>query len=285
VRSLISAYLVRLACVLILAGHTVNAEQPVIDAHVHTIFDGKSKTPEALMREWHEAGVVGGIAHLNQQGEGAGTWPGLNIVQCIGVGAVIRPAVVEKGIRSGRFKCIKVYLGYAHRYAGDPGYQPLYRIAQKYDVPVVFHTGDTYTKTGKLKYSDPLTIDEVAVDFPKTTFVLAHCGNPWIQSAAEVAYKNPNVYLECSAFVIGDLSKMSDEYLRRYMIEPISWIFGYVEDPRKMMFGSDWPLTNVKLYLEAFKRAIPEQYWPVVLHDNAKRVFKMTLPAPSKASP
>jgi uncharacterized protein len=285
VRLAFSACLIRLVTLLIFPGQTIGAQQPVIDAHVHTIFDGKDKTPEALLEQWREAGVVGGIAHLNQQGEGGGSWPGLNIVQCIGVGASIRPAAVEKAIRSGRYKCIKVYLGYAHRYAADPAYQPLYRIAQKYDVPVVFHTGDTYTKTGKLKYADPLTIDEVAVDFPKTTFVLAHCGNPWIQSAAEVAYKNPNVYLECSAFVIGDLSKMSEEYLKRYMIEPISWIFGYVEDPTKMMFGSDWPLTNVKLYLEAFKRAIPEKYWPLVLHDNAKRVFKLNAPTSLKTSP
>ena len=38
----------------------------------------------------------------------------------------------------------------------------------------------------------------------RSTFVIAHCGNPWIESAAEVAYKNPNVYIECSAMLTGD---------------------------------------------------------------------------------
>jgi hypothetical protein len=57
-----------------------------------------------------------------------------------------------------------------------------------------------------VKFSHPLTIDEVAVDHPDITFVIAHAGNPWIESAAEVAYKNPNVYLDGSAFVIGDCS-------------------------------------------------------------------------------
>ena len=102
----------------------------------------------------------------------------------------------------------KIYLGYVHRYAYDPVYRPYYEFAGKYKVPVVFHTGDTASKRAKLKYADPLTVDEVAVDYPNTTFVIAHCGNPWIESAAEVAYKNDNVYLECSALLTGDLSSM-----------------------------------------------------------------------------
>jgi hypothetical protein len=68
-------------------------------------------------------------------------------------------------------------LGYVHRYAYDRQYEPIYRLAQKYDVPVVFHTGDTNSVRAKIKFADPLTIDEVAVDHPKVTFVIAHCGN------------------------------------------------------------------------------------------------------------
>jgi predicted TIM-barrel fold metal-dependent hydrolase len=49
-------------------------------------------------------------------------------------------------------------------YKGHKFYEPAYQLAQKYDVPVIFHTGDTYSVKAKLKYADPLTIDEVAVD-------------------------------------------------------------------------------------------------------------------------
>ena len=118
-------------------------------------------------------------------------------------------------------------------------------------------------------------MDEVAVDHPSTTFVIAHCGNPWIESAAEVAYKNANVYLECSALLTGDLSKMPPEKVETYVVRPISWIFGYLEDPTKLMFGTDWPLTKVGPYIEAYKRAIPKQYWPQVFHDNAAKIFKL----------
>jgi predicted TIM-barrel fold metal-dependent hydrolase len=116
-------------------------------------------------------------------------------------------------------------------------------------------------------------VDEVSVDHRKVNFVIAHCGNPWIESAAEVAYKNPNVYLDGSALLIGDLETMPPEKVDEYVVRPLRWIFGYVEDPTKLMFGTDWPLTSVKPYLKAFQQAIPREHWKAVFHDNALRVF------------
>ncbi|MES2962960.1 MAG: amidohydrolase family protein, partial [Bdellovibrionota bacterium] len=183
-------------------------------------------------------------------------------------------ALLESQLKSGRYGCIKVYLGYIYQYAYDKNYEPAYKLAEKYDVPVVFHTGDTYDVDGLLKYADPLTIDEVAVKHRKVQFVIAHCGNPWIQSAAEVAYKNPNVSLECSALLIGDLSESGPEAVEKLLVEPIRYVFTYVEDPSKLMFGTDWPLIHIKDYLEAYKRAIPKQHWKAVFNDNARRIFK-----------
>lgn len=254
----------------------------IIDAHVHTHFGGgKERTSgielsrDSLLREMREAGVVGGIAHTDGKGGEYTDLRSQNIKHCAGVEATVDARRIEKGLKSGQYGCIKIYLGYVHQYAYDPNYEPAYRLAEKYDVPVVFHTGDTYSSQGKLKYADPLTIDEVAVDHPKVRFVIAHLGNPWIQSAAEVAYKNPNVYLDGSALLIGDLSQLPKEKVKAYVIDPLAWVFGYVEDPSKLMFGTDWPLTRIAPYVEAFKEAIPEEHWNAVFHDNAVRIFKL----------
>jgi len=185
---------------------------------------------------------------------------------------------LDQALTSRKFRCIKIYLGYVYQYANDPAYHPAYRLAAKHGVPVVFHTGDTYSSNGKLKYSDPLTIDEVAVDFPNVTFVIAHAGNPWIQSAAEVAYKNPNVYLEASALLIGDLAAEPKAKIDTYIVKPLSWVFGYIEDPTKVMFGTDWPLTGMATYIDAYKKAIPPEHWAAVFHDNAARVFQLNQP-------
>ena len=140
---------------------------------------------------------------------------------------------------------------------------------------MVFHTGDTYSSRGKLKYADPLTIDEVAVDHRDVRFVIAHAGYPWIQSAAEVTYKNSNVFIEASAFMLGSASTTDQEWVDRYVTQNISWIFGYIEDPSKLLFGSDWPLVDMASYVEAYKRAIPPEHWQAAFHDNAARVFRL----------
>jgi uncharacterized protein len=254
---------------------------PVIDVHIHTEFTGRPEpktgvlqSEAELFRQMREAGVVGAVAHVSDKGENYVDLRNKGIIHCAGAAARPALAVIEAGLRSRKFSCIKIYLGYNHQYAYHPNYEPLYKLAEQFDVPVVFHTGDTYSKTAKLKYSDPLTIDEVAVDHPKVRFVIAHAGNPWIQSAAEVAYKNPNVFIEGSALLIGDLSKLDQDQVNKYMVEPLAWVFGYMEDPSKMMFGTDWPLNDMSAYVNAYKRAIPKEHWQAVFHDNAKRVFK-----------
>lgn len=256
---------------------------PVIDAHMHTAFNGKpepySKIPytmEEMLKEFKAAGIVGAVSHLKRT-NGANYIAELSnygMLQCFGAVANSDLKTLEAGLKDRRFRCIKVYLGYIHQWANHPAYRALYVLARKYKVPVVFHTGDTYSVKGKLKYADPLTVDEVAVDFPDVTFVIAHIGVPWVQTAAEVAYKNPNVYLDGSALVIGDLSRMSEEELDEAMIKPIKWAWDYVEDPTKLMFGTDWPLTEIAPYLKAFKKAIPREHWRKVFYENAARVFQ-----------
>ena len=218
---------------------------------------------------------MGAVAHTSASGQNFHDLKSRKVTYCGGVGDVVDVKRIEDGLKSHKYGCIKVYLGYAHFYAYHPRYESVYRLAEKYDVPVVFHTGDPNSTKAKLKFADPLMIDEVAVDHPKVNFVIAHCGNPWIESAAEVAYKNPNVYIECSALLTGNLDQMPQEKVDTYVVRPIAWVFGYIEDPKKMMFGTDWPLVSMKPYVEAYKRAIPKEHWQAVFHDNAVRVFKL----------
>lgn len=248
----------------------------VIDAHLHTGFE-KPEDRAEFFRQLKAAGVVGAVAHTGNNGKrDYDDLHSSGVIHCFGVGSKFTKSeheILRQGLESGKFSCVKIYLGYIPRYATDPVYEPAYQLAEKYGVPVVFHTGDTLDRDGKVKFADPLTIDEVAVDHRKVTFVIAHCGNPWIESAAEVAYKNPNVYLDGSAFLIGDLSEMPREKIEDYVVKPLRWVFGYVEDPTKLMFGSDWPLTSIQQYLEAFKKAIPSEHWRAVFRENALRVF------------
>src|SRR5262249_25942698 len=101
---------------------------------------------------------------------------------------------LEAGPAAGPGPALKAYLRYLHYAPDHPGYTPYYELAARHRVPFVFHTGDTYSPFAKLRYAHPLQVDDVAVNHPDVRFVLAHLGNPWTRDAAEVIYKNMNVW-------------------------------------------------------------------------------------------
>lgn len=246
----------------------------IIDAHVHLDDLEKEAANPSSWSDFRHQRVVGLVAHASRRDPiPARMVAPIPVIRCAGLSLEVRPKEVEEGLKDGRVQCLKVYLGYVPRYAYDPFYKPFYKLAEKYRVPVVFHTGDTYDKRAKVKYADPLTIDEVAVDHPKVNFVIAHLGNPWFASAAEVLYKNDNVYADTSALMLGDLSKSSKETIEELVVKPVKWVFTYVENPKKFMFGSDWPLLKLAPYIEAIQRAIPAEHWDDVFFANAQRVF------------
>lgn len=110
----------------------------------------------------------------------------------------------EEALRNGKIVGFKVLSGYSHFYPQDKVYHKFYELAVKYDVPVMFHTGDLNDPEGLTlaKYSHPLHLDEVAVKFRKMKIIIAHLGNPWIRDAAFVINKNPNVYADLSGFLL-----------------------------------------------------------------------------------
>ncbi len=248
----------------------------IIDAHVHTRFKSDDRR-QAFFAEMNANGVVGAVAHTGDNGSrGYEDLRSSGVIHCFGIGAKFGKTehqLLDAELASGKFSCIKIYLGYIPKYATDPVYAPAYQLAKKHRVPVVFHTGDTYDRDALLKFAEPMILDEVSVAHRDVTFVIAHCGNPWIETAAEIAYKNPNVYLDVSAFLIGDLNQVSPERMEEYVTKPVRWIFGLVEDPSKVLYGSDWPLAQMGPYIRAIQRAIPLEHWQAVFHDNALKVF------------
>src|SRR5262249_27798603 len=86
---------------------------------------------------------------------------------------------VESALATPQVKALKAYLGYLHYPPNDPRYRPYYELADRFKLPVVFHTGDTYSPQAKVRLAHPLLVDDVAVDHPQVRFVLAHLGNPW----------------------------------------------------------------------------------------------------------
>jgi hypothetical protein len=126
-----------------------------------------------------------------------------------------------------------------------PAHARRLRAGREFDVPVMIHTGDTYDPKGKVKYSHPIEVDEVAVDFRDVTFVICHLGNPWITDAMEVIYKNPNVVGDISGFTLGHF----EERFERFMLQQVNEVVAFAGDPSKLLYGTDWPICDMGSYI------------------------------------
>ena len=154
---------------------------------------------------------------------------------------------MEERIRDGIVKGIKLYPGYDRYAINDPSLESVFRIAAKHDVPVMIHTGDTYSRHAKVRQAHPLLVDDVAVDYPDVKFVMCHLGNPWFHDAAEVLYKNENVYADISGLTLGDFSYEFE----RYMLMRVKDMITYMGDPgRQLLYGTDWPLVGMGGYVK-----------------------------------
>jgi predicted TIM-barrel fold metal-dependent hydrolase len=129
-----------------------------------------------------------------------------------------------------------------------------------------------------VRFAHPLLVDDVAVDHPEVRFVLAHLGNPWLIDAAEVVYKNVNVWADLSGLVIGDVQTFLGEEMRETLNEAAAAIgkaFRYAERPNRFLYGSDWPLAPMAPCRDFIQSAIPSVYHEMVFDENARNLFRL----------
>jgi hypothetical protein len=185
---------------------------------------------------------------------------------------------VEAALAGRQVVALKVYLGYLHFPPDHAGYRPYYELAERYRLPVVFHSGDTYSPRAKLRFAQPLLVDDVAVDHPNVRFVLAHLGNPWLLDAAEVVYKNVNVWADLSGLAVGTAADFTAEERRDALsdgAQAVRRAFLYAERPNRFLFGSDWPLAPLAAYRDFIGDAVPTAHHQQVFHDNARVLFRI----------
>lgn len=176
---------------------------------------------------------------------------------------------VEDKVKEEVFKAFKIFPGYFYFYPQDKVYFPFYKLAEKYDIPVIIHSGITLKKNALLKYSHPIHIDEVATLFPNVKFIMAHLGNPWIQTAKAVLYKNDNVYADLSGLFEGEDYTERKE-VKESILNVINWV-----GVDKLIYGSDWPIVRMDRYIRFIKTTIPREYQKKVFYDNARKVFNL----------
>ncbi len=279
----------------------------MIDAHIHVVPPGMPGTgplhprleePAEIVAGWlREEMARAGVTHaLALGGRSTSDTDPLGVEASLAVAALVPNlyvagvadpsrndpahfARIEAALAQGRIKALKAYLGYLHYEPTHANYRPYYELAERNNLPVIFHCGDTFSTQGKLRYSHPLLIDDVAVDHPKARFVIAHLGNPWMTDAAAVIYKNVNVWADLSGLVVGNEWLQPDEEklagledLRTDVLKAVR----YCERPNRILFGSDWPLVPMKAYSDLVGGWFPDHIRELIFNENAKRLLRMS---------
>jgi uncharacterized protein len=163
---------------------------------------------------------------------------------------------VEQGHRGFKF-----YPVYQHFYPNDPRLYPIYGLLQDAGLPAMFHTGSSTFPGARLKYGDPLFLDDVAVDFPELTIIMSHAGRGfWYDRAFFLARLHPNIHL--------DITGLPPQKLLTYFpeLEILS---------EKVLFGSDWPaITDIAANMAAIRRLpLKEETKKNILGGNATRLL------------
>jgi len=180
------------------------------------------------------------------------------------------PALAEarRLLATGAVRGLKLHPPMQQFFPNDRVAYPLYELCAAARLPVLFHTGHSGIGTGmpggggvRLKYGNPMHVDDVAVDFPEMPIILAHPSFPWQDEALSICLHKPQVYI--------DLSGWSPKYFPATLVQYANTLLKH-----KVLFGSDYPWITPDRWLADFATiAIRDEVRPLILKENAARLL------------
>ncbi|URI11308.1 amidohydrolase family protein [Aquincola tertiaricarbonis] len=147
---------------------------------------------------------------------------------------------------------------------------PLYEVIAEYKLPAIFHSGHSGIGSGmrcggglRLQNSNPMLLEDVAIDFPDMQIVVAHPSWPWQDEAISLAMHKPNIWI--------DLSGWSPKYFPPQLVQYANTL---LKD--RVLFGSDFPLITPERWMKDFEEAgFRDEVKPLILKDNAMRLLRL----------
>ncbi len=165
--------------------------------------------------------------------------------------------VTEHGARG-----LKLLPSYQFYYLNEASLYSLFARAQELKIPVLIHIGSSMFKGTRMRYCDPMQLDDIAVDFPDLNIVMAHSGRGfWYDECFFLSRFHKNIYME--------LSGLPPKNLLDYFPE-------LDKNGEKVIFGSDWPAIprDISENIEAIKSLpLSDKTIEGILYKNAERIL------------
>ena len=182
-----------------------------------------------------------------------------------------RPDAVERArrlIAEHDVKGFKFHPNVQAFFPNEREFYPLYEAIAEAGLPALFHSGHSGIGTGlpgggglRLKYSNPMCLDDVAADFPELNVVIAHPSFPWQEEAISICLHKANVWI--------DLSGWSPKYFPPVLVQ-----YANTQLRERVLFGSDYPMITPDRWLADFEQAgFRDEVRPLILKENAVRLL------------
>jgi hypothetical protein len=171
-------------------------------------------------------------------------------------------------LEEGTIRGFKFHPNTQQFYPNDRMAYSLYQLIQDAGAIALFHTGHSGIGAGlpggggiRLKYGNPMAIDDVAVDFPEMSIVMAHPSFPWQDEALSIAMHKPQVSIDLSGWT----PKRFPPQLTKAMSSDLM---------RQTLFGTDFPLITPDRWMEDFATLdLKPEVRSAILKENALRIL------------
>jgi uncharacterized protein len=158
----------------------------------------------------------------------------------------VTPDVFRGMVERGEVEVLgEVGAQYAGRSPSDPAYAPYWEVAQEHGLPVAIHTGASFPGTPyrgrpafRLRYGDPLLLEDMLVEFPDLKVYMMHAGGagPFSEHALMMMNMYPQLYTDIGLLSwMPGLESVLESFLRRAQAMRML---------DRVLFGSDqmlWP--------------------------------------------
>jgi hypothetical protein len=180
---------------------------------------------------------------------------------------------LEYSVQDLGLKGLKLGPVYQHFDPMDRKHWPFFAKAQELGLPIMWHQGTTFPSKARLRWGNPLQLEDLAMDFPDLRMIIAHLGHPWEEDMVALIRKCPNVYT--------DISAVHYRPWRYWQAMVTAMEYGVTH---KILLGSDFPSAGVDHVIEGLRNVnkpvegtglpqITERIQDAIIYENWRRFF------------
>ena len=183
-------------------------------------------------------------------------------------------AKYEELFKNKTIKGIKFFPGHDPYYPTDKRCEPYYKLCEKLDYPVIFHTGENSGDSECAKWNDPKYIAEVADNHPDLKIVIAHYFWPKMDYCYETTKNISNIFFDLSAMADEEVVELTGgiDIVKNVLAKTIN------DRPDKILFGTDWPMCKTKNHIDLIKSLqLDTKTEDKIFFQNAVKLYKLPI--------